>query len=69
MLAIPLDLEGHVISFRNGLGLWWYVPHLTGVAINFVPDDDVSDIRRIERFYDTKIDVLPMRIDEVIKAL
>lgn len=37
-----------------------------GVAINFVPDDDVRAMREIENFYNTKIDEMPMNVVELI---
>ncbi|KAJ2377656.1 translation initiation factor eIF4A, partial [Coemansia sp. RSA 2611] len=30
-----------------------------GVAINFVTDEDVADLRNIEQFYNTQIDEMP----------
>ena len=39
-----------------------------GVAINFVTDRDLQSLHEIESFYNTKIEVMPENIAEVISA-
>lgn len=37
-----------------------------GVAINFVTEQDVSQLRDIERFYSTQIDEMPLNVSELL---
>jgi len=37
-----------------------------GVAINFVTQDDVTELREIEQFYNTQIEEMPMDVSELI---
>jgi superfamily II DNA/RNA helicase len=37
-----------------------------GVAINFVCEDDVRALREIEKFYNTKIEEMPMDVAELM---
>ena len=39
-----------------------------GVAINFVTDRDIPDLEEIQTFYNTKIDVMPQNIAEIISV-
>ena len=38
----------------------------TGVAINFVKNDDIRILRDIEQFYSTQIDEMPMNVADLI---
>lgn len=38
-----------------------------GVAINFVTDSDEGDLREIEQFYNTKVDELPMEVNDIME--
>ena len=37
-----------------------------GVAINFVTDDDKRTLHDIEKFYNTRIDEMPMNVADLI---
>ena len=37
-----------------------------GVAINFVTDDDKRTLNDIEKFYNTRIDEMPMNVADLI---
>ena len=39
-----------------------------GVAINFVTDRDLQDMAEIETFYNTKINIMPENISEIISV-
>ena len=39
-----------------------------GVAINFVTDRDLQDLEELQTFYNTKIDVMPQNIAEIISV-
>ena len=58
---LPLKEENyslHISLFIRRLG--------TGVVINFVEDDEEPDMRSIERFYNIRLDELPMEVASIM---
>ena len=59
-------LQNNIIqrfSFRIGRGGRF---GRKGVAINFVTDDDKRTLNDIEKFYNTRIDEMPMNVADLI---
>lgn len=46
--------------------LWLYRSFYSGVAINFVKEDDIRILRDIEQYYSTQIDEMPMNVADLI---
>ena len=57
------DLTEFSLYFRIGRGGRF---GRKGVAINFVTDDDKRTLHDIEKFYNTRIDEMPMNVADLI---
>ena len=51
------------VSFRIGRGGRF---GRKGVAVNFVTDDDKRTLHDIEKFYNTRVDEMPMNVADLI---
>ena len=59
--------KGSIIWFHLFLifeSFWW--SYNSGVAINFVKEDDIRILRDIEQYYSTQIDEMPMNVADLI---
>eukprot|EP01083_Nonionella_stella_P086484 240309_1 len=57
---LPKDKENYIHRIGRG-GRYGK----KGCAINFVPDDEADQLRELEKFYDTIIDELPAKLDDI----
>lgn len=64
-LVINYDLPNDMESYIHRIGRSGRFGR-KGVAINFVPDDQVRQLRELERFYNTQVNELPMSISDLI---
>lgn len=63
-LVINYDLPNDMESYIHRIGRSGRFGR-KGVAINFVPDDQVHQLRELEKFYNTQVNELPMSIGEL----
>ncbi|KAK9462618.1 P-loop containing nucleoside triphosphate hydrolase protein [Lipomyces oligophaga] len=64
-LVINFDLPNNKENYIHRIGRGGRFGR-KGVAINFVTDNDVSEMREIERFYNTQIDEMPSNIADLV---
>lgn len=64
-LVINYDLPGNRENYIHRIGRSGRFGR-KGVAINFVTNDDVKQMREIEAFYNTSIDEMPMNVAELL---
>ena len=57
------SFETLLVSFRIGRGGRF---GRKGVAVNFVTDDDKRTLHDIEKFYNTRVDEMPMNVADLI---
>jgi translation initiation factor 4A len=64
-LVINYDLPANIENYLHRIGRSGRFGR-KGVAINFITNSDVRNMRDIEAYYDTQIEEMPSNIDELI---